>query len=330
MQKRKSRQRVFSVAVAFLMLVMSASAVAQQAPLQVPTNEIDGFDRGPRTYIVMMSEEPAGAYRGGTAGFAATRPEPGTRIDVNAPHVSAYRDHLRGRHDAALASVGGGSKIYDYGVAFNGFAAVLTGAQAALLARDPGVVAIFENEKQHLDTMSTPDFLGLSDPGGAWSQRFVGDRIIIGVVDSGIRPESPSFSETPAANPDGTGVHPFGGIPFHGICQTGEQFDANDCNNKLIGARFYHAGFGTEAELRAKRTPLSRNTPGTKVSISSPVIGSRSTWTRGASSTTGTPASATRSAAFQQLGWSTRVVRARKPFSRARSRASGTSMGLPQ
>jgi hypothetical protein len=112
-------------------------------------------------------------------------------------------------------------------------------------------VAIFENEKQHLDTMSTPDFLGLSDPGGAWSQRFVGDRIIIGVVDSGIRPESPSFSETPAANPDGTGVHPFGGIPFHGICQTGEQFDANDCNNKLIGARFYHAGFGTEAELRA-------------------------------------------------------------------------------
>jgi hypothetical protein len=251
MQKRKSRQRVFSVAVAFLMLVMSASAVAQQAPLQVPSNEIDGFDRGPRTYIVMMSEEPAGAYRGGTAGFAATRPASGTRIDVTAPHVRAYRDHLRGTHDAALASVGGANKVYDYGVAFNGFAAVLTGAQAAQLARIPGVVAILENEKLQLDTLTTPDFLGLSDPGGAWSQRFVGDRMIIGVVDSGIRPESPSFSATPAAFPDGTGVHPFGGILFRGICQTGEQFEASDCSNKLVGARFYHAGFGTAEELKA-------------------------------------------------------------------------------
>lgn len=251
MQKRKSRQRVFSVAVAFLMLVMSASAVAQQAPLQVPADEFEGFDRGARTYIVMMSEVPAGSYRGGTAGLAATRPAPGTRIDGNAPHVRAYRDHLRGRHDAALASVGGATKIYDYSVAFNGFAAVLTGAQAALLARSPGVVAIFENEKQHLDTMSTPDFLGLSDSDGAWSQRFVGDRMIIGVVDSGIRPESPSFSETPAAKPDGTGVLPFGSIRFGGICQPGEQFDANDCSNKLVGARFYHAGYGTAAELKA-------------------------------------------------------------------------------
>ena len=105
------------------MLVTTASAVAQQAPLQVPGDEFEGFDSGARTYIVMMSEEPAGSYRGGTAGFAATRPAPGTRIDGNAPHVRAYRDDLRGRHDAAMASVGGGTKIYDYGVAFNGFAA---------------------------------------------------------------------------------------------------------------------------------------------------------------------------------------------------------------
>lgn len=251
MQKRKSRQRFLGVAVAFLISVTSAGAFGQQVPLEVPSDGLSGFERGPRTYIVMMSEEPAGAYRGGTPGFAATRPAPGTRIDVTAPHVRAYRDHLSGRHDAALASVGGASKIYDYGVAFNGFAAVLTGAQAALLARNPEVVAIFENEKLQIDTLTTPDFLGLSDPGGAWSQRFVGDRVIIGVVDSGIRPESPSFSETPAARPDGTGVHPFGGIPFRGICQSGEQFDASDCNNKLIGARFFHAGFGTAEEVKA-------------------------------------------------------------------------------
>ena len=163
-----------------------------------------------------------------------------------------YRDHLRSGHDAALASVGGATKIYDYGIAFNGFAAVLTGAQAALLSRNPGVVAIFENQKQHLDTMTTPDFLGLSDPGGAWSQKFLGDSIVIGVVDSGIRPESPSFAQTSAGRPDGTGTFTFGAFPrFHGICQTGEQFDASDCSNKLLGARFYHAGFGTAEELKA-------------------------------------------------------------------------------
>ena len=88
--------------------------------------------------------------------------------------------------------------------------------------------------------------------------------VIIGVVDSGIRPESPSFSATPAANPDGTGTASHSArIPFPGICQAGEGFDASDCSNKLVGARFYHAGFRHRRRAARPYSPTSTFRPST-------------------------------------------------------------------
>jgi len=63
-----------------------------------------------------------------------------------------------------------------------------------------------------VDTSSTPDFLGLTDPKGLWSKlggvrpgasptrSGPGENIVIGVIDSGIWPEQPSFADRNAAN----------------------------------------------------------------------------------------------------------------------------------
>lgn len=57
--------------------------------------------------------------------------------------------------------------------------------------------------------------------------------MIIGLIDSGILPESRSFN--------GTG---YGPIPskWKGICQTRQSFAANNCSRKITGARWYAGG----------------------------------------------------------------------------------------
>lgn len=196
------------------------------------------------TYIVRMAADPAVAYRGGVRGIAATRPAAGARLDAAAPNVRAYSAHLERSHAAALGRVGRARKLYDYTYTLNGFAARMTAAQAEQLARQPGVVSVEPDRIVHVDTSSTPHFLGLDARRGLWNQLGgpddAGEDVIIGIVDTGIWPEHPSFSDRIG---DRYSRPPKG---WTGTCQEGEEFTAADCNRKLIGARFYNAGFGPE------------------------------------------------------------------------------------
>jgi subtilisin family serine protease len=55
---------------------------------------------------------------------------------------------------------------------------------------------------------------------------------------------------------------PIGAPPdgWAGTCQTGEEWSADDCNNKLIGARYFNAGFGGNAGIDTSR-PWEFNSP---------------------------------------------------------------------
>lgn len=221
------------------------------------------------TYIVQMLGTPAVAYTGGLPGLAATKPAKGQKIDPNAPNVRKYLDHLAEKHDRALEKVGGGKKLYSYGFVLDGFAAELTEAQAAKLEGMKDVFAVTKDEKLELDTSSTPSFLGLDAPGGLWDQlggtgssrnappntTGAGEGVIVGIVDGGIWPEHPSVSD----RIDGRLV--YRQIPgWHGKCTPGEEFNASHCNQKLIGARYYNAGWGGNAGIDAQ-LPWEFNSP---------------------------------------------------------------------
>lgn len=191
------------------------------------------------TYIVQLADLPAASYTGGITGYERTKPQPGQKIDGDSAAVNKYEGYLAGRHKAALDSVPGAHKVYDYTLTFNGFAAELTTLQANTLSRNPGVLSVTKNEMRTLDTTNTPEFLGLSKEGGLWSRlggtgaRGAGDGVVVGVLDSGLWPESKSFA--PLQNPRRI-------RDWRGTCVTGEGWTASTCNNKIIGARFYNRG----------------------------------------------------------------------------------------
>src|SRR5262245_12517723 len=215
-------------------------------------------------FIVQMIDPPAVSYDGGIAGLGATRPAKGEKIDPNAANVKSYVGYLNGQHDKALEKVGGGAgdKLYDFDFSYNGFAASLTAEQAASLKKQTGVLNVTENEMVSVDTASTPSFLGLDAPGGLWDQLGgpdgtkngvgAGENIVIGDIDSGIWPESPSFSDRDASgkllyNMPGTNS-------WHGrSCKPGEGFVASDCNRKLIGAQWFNAAWGGDAAVESQR-----------------------------------------------------------------------------
>jgi subtilisin family serine protease len=244
-------RRMFAVLLLVVLLVAAVPAAAK--------GPVAGAD-GTRTYIVRMIDEPVVAYEGGIKGLKATAPKQGQKIDPLASAVVTYVSYLNGKHTGALNKVGGGQKLYDYNYSFNGFAANLTPVQATKLAKVEGVMKVEENVFYNIDTSSTPAFLGLNAPGGLWDQvggvGKAGEGIIIGVIDSGIWPENLSFSDRTGENGNATkdGKLSYQQLPgWHGKCTPGETFPASLCNQKLIGAQYFNAGWGGNAAIDAQR-----------------------------------------------------------------------------
>jgi subtilisin family serine protease len=188
-------------------------------------------------FIVQLAETPVASYAGGLSGFPATRPAAGTRLNKSNVDAQGYAAYLRSRHDAVAASVGA-ARLYDYEYSFNGFAAPLNDAQVAALLANPGVISVVRDKLSHTTTDNTPTFLGLTGP-GLWSQlggqAGAGENVIIGVIDTGIWPEHPSFAAA------GYGPPPQG---WTGSCEPGELWSRRLCNNKLIGARYFEKSYG--------------------------------------------------------------------------------------
>ena len=255
--------RLFS-SIRFAIAVSLITAAGAMALVATKPNSAGVGPDAPQNgvYIVQMLAAPAVTYSGGITGYNATAPQRGQKLDPSAPDTVRYVGYLKGKHDEALRKVGGGQKIYDYTVSYNGFAAKLTAKQAEALKKQEGVLAVTPDELVSQDTSSTPHFLGLDAPGGIWQQlggptgtrtrAGAGENIIIGVIDSGIWPQSKSFSDRDA---NGRLIYapPPGG---HGRCEDSSpdgSWNETNCNKKLIWARHFNAAWGGDAGIQTQR-----------------------------------------------------------------------------
>lgn len=222
-----------------------ALAVTAGAAITLPGTSAQAAPTGPEaTYIVQMAGQPLAGYQGGDANLPRTKPSPGQKVDPNAPQARTYKQHLQERKTDALRrnGVGPDKVTRQYSVAFNGFAAKMTQSQADQLEKTDGVLRVWKDEIRKADTSRTPGFLGLEGQRGVWQQQFGGDAhagegMIIGDIDSGIWPESESFAALPEPRPDQAQIDK----KWKGTCDAGVE-EKVTCNNKLIGARYYHEG----------------------------------------------------------------------------------------
>ncbi|KDP44852.1 hypothetical protein JCGZ_01352 [Jatropha curcas] len=136
-------------------------------------------------------------------------------------------DHHANMLQQVLGSDGSDSMIYSYKRGFNGFAAKLTNEEMLKLADMEGVVSVFPSEKKQLHTTRSWDFMGFSQQ--VRRNTIVESDIIIGMLDTGIWPESESFNDEQFGPPP---------TKWKGICQKSSNFT---CNNKIIGARYYRS-----------------------------------------------------------------------------------------
>ncbi|MQL86381.1 hypothetical protein Taro_018910 [Colocasia esculenta] len=130
--------------------------------------------------------------------------------------------------------------VYSYTKNINGFVAHLDEETAKEISKSPEVISVFPNKLRKLHTVNSWEFLGLEKDGAVpdqssiWRRASYGRDVIIGNLDSGVWPESPSF------NDQGLGPVP---SRWKGFCEEGaDPKNKVTCNRKLIGARQFSQG----------------------------------------------------------------------------------------
>ncbi|XP_044480194.1 cucumisin-like [Mangifera indica] len=150
--------------------------------------------------------------------YMGNRPE-GEIISASALHLSMLREVLG-------SNIGPESLLRIFKRSFQGFVVKLTEDEARKMAMLRGVASVFPNRKRNLHTTRSWDFIGFPRQ----VRRATIERdIIVGVLDSGIWPESASFDDK------GFGPPP---TKWKGTCQASSNFT---CNNKIIGAKYYRS-----------------------------------------------------------------------------------------
>ncbi|VAH26240.1 unnamed protein product [Triticum turgidum subsp. durum] len=174
-----------------------------------------------RTYIVLVKPPPSGTNEEG--------------------HRRWYETFLPSSH---IGESGEPRLLHSYIEVFSGFAARLTEAELDAVTKKPGFVRAFPDRTLQLMTTHTPEFLGLRNGTGFWSDAGYGKGVVIGLLDTGIYATHPSFDDHGVQSPP---------TRWRSSCK------AVRCNNKLIGANSFtgdddsydYVGHGTHTSSTA-------------------------------------------------------------------------------
>lgn len=218
---------------------------------------------GTYNYIVRLVDAPIANYRGEIAGLEATSPaytksfkersvlakgktsaekRASLKLDMKKPEVIKYSNYLADKQAGFLAKADKlvGQKVKPVSqmkAAFNGVILKLTQEQAIEIAKLNDVAYVEREAYYSLDTDTGPVLIGApniwdgSANGGVGAK---GEGVIIGILDTGVNTDNPSFADIGADGYDHT--NPWGAGVYVGDCAGNF---ASLCNDKLIGVRSY-------------------------------------------------------------------------------------------
>lgn len=186
--------------------------------------------RDDNVYFVLF-DEPAVA----TAGIAAK----GQLLNAKSAAVQHYAGSLRTNQTRVLSRASSHigepvQTLFQYQYSVNAAAVRVSPQGAAALAKQPGVREVVKRQIHYLHTDSGPAYTGAPTIWqGETGVASKGEGVIVGILDTGINAEHPSFA---AVGGDGyQHINPLGEGNYLGDCQTYSQF----CNSKLIGIVSY-------------------------------------------------------------------------------------------
>ncbi|RDY02720.1 Subtilisin-like protease SBT1.2, partial [Mucuna pruriens] len=194
----------------------------------------------PLALVFVLSICPTSAHQNPKYGYAKDQHYlPTEKLDVESSLLtyivqvkkddSIQSGDLHGWYHSLLPSSAKTEKqqriIFSYSSVVDGFAVKLTPEEAEALKEKEEVVSARPERIFSLHTTHTPSFLKLQQGLGLWGNSNFGKGIIIGIVDSGIMPDHPSFNDK--------GM-PFPPAKWNGHCEFSGR---RTCNKKLIGAR---------------------------------------------------------------------------------------------
>ncbi|CAI5942594.1 unnamed protein product [Closterium sp. NIES-64] len=243
--------RLLPLLLLSLLLGQAARPAASQSSA-APRRLLATETLGNPVYIVRLKENSVAAEirgdgnngngrNGGGNGGANGRNGQRQKIDRNSQRVKDHVSRVKAQHArvARGAGVPDSDVLYSYAYSTNGLAARLSKEQKRALEADPEVAYVQESKIRKLDVLDSPNFLNL--PNTLWKANkaakltAAGEGTVVGVVDTGIWPEHPSFQDQ-ATNP-----YPDPPATWTGKCQTTSDFPK--CTRKLIGAQYFIAGF---------------------------------------------------------------------------------------
>jgi hypothetical protein len=187
--------------------------------------------------MIKYDYDPTASYAGGVAGLEATSPAvTGKKLKNNKAAVDAYETHAKQLSkqigSAVTAAVPGAAIGEEFVTAYGGVAAQIPANSVADVLKVAGVAAVQSDTLEQPQSDATA-FIGAVDVWPALGgQDNAASNVVVGVIDTGIWPEHPSFVNR--------GLPPPPGGPY--ACQFGDGSDTAHlgptfaCNRKLVGA----------------------------------------------------------------------------------------------